>query len=200
MGWRYWYFSSLKTFLWLHNPWIAPHCLDKDRILIALLCMLDDVSVKVASFKALFENKIFLSTVTSLISAQILKAIVYLLNSRKKKMQEMVEILTWRTGGMPSSHAALVSSLCASVVFVEGIASNLFIFSFWFALVVLRDAMGVRRSAGLMAKALNDLGKQVSDKTGLEFHHVKEIQGHSPPEVIVGGLLGLSIAIAFFLF
>jgi acid phosphatase family membrane protein YuiD len=162
--------------------------------------MFDDVSVKAASFKVLFENKIFLSTVTSLLCAQILKVIVYALSGRRGKTMELIEIFTWRTGGMPSSHAALVSSLCASVLFVEGIASNLFIFSFWFALVVLRDAMGVRRSAGLMAKALNDLGKQVSDKTGLEFHLVKEIQGHSPPEVIVGGLLGVSIAIAFFLF
>jgi len=162
--------------------------------------MFDDVSVKTASFKLLFENRIFLSTVTSLISAQILKMIVSALNRRRKKVKDLVEILTWRTGGMPSSHAALVTSLCASVLLSEGIASNLFIFSFWFALVVLRDAMGVRRSAGLMAKALNDLGKQVSDKTGVEFHLVKEIQGHSPPEVIVGGLLGLSIALAFFLF
>jgi len=161
--------------------------------------MFDDVSAKTASFRVLFENKIFLSTVTSLFGAQILKMIVYALSRRRRKMKDLIEILTWRTGGMPSSHAAVVTSLCASIVFTEGIASNLFIFSFWFALVVLRDAMGVRRSAGLMAKALNDLGKQVSDKTGLEFHLVKEIQGHSPPEVIVGGLLGLSIAMAFFL-
>jgi len=163
--------------------------------------MFDDVPAKTALIKALFENKIFLSTVVSLCSAQILKVIIYLCNSRKrKKSRELIEILTWRTGGMPSSHAALVSSLCASVAFFEGITSNLFIFSFWFALVVLRDAMGVRRSAGLMAKTLNDLGKQASEKTGIKFHPVKEIQGHSPPEVIVGGLLGISIAVVFLLF
>jgi len=95
---------------------------------------------------------------------------------------------------MPSSHAALVSSLCASIAFVRGIASDLFIFSFWFALVVLRDAMGVRRSAGLLAKALNNLGRQTAEKSGLEFHTVKEIQGHTPLEVIVGTSLGIFIA------
>ena len=162
--------------------------------------MIDDVSIRATSFKVLFENKIFLSTVISLFSAQALKVAVFILNGHRKKMRELVEILTWRTGGMPSSHAALVSSLCASVAFAEGITSNLFIFSFWFALVVLRDAMGVRRSAGLMAKALNDMGKQVSEKTGLEFHLVKEIQGHTPPEVIIGSLLGISIAVGLFLF
>ena len=106
----------------------------------------------------------------------------------------MAEILFWRTGGMPSSHAAVVSSLCTSIAF-EGIASNLFVFSFWFAMVVLRDAMGVRRSAGLLAKTLNNLGKQAAEKTGLEFRSVKEIQGHTPLEVIVGVSLGIFIAI-----
>jgi len=162
--------------------------------------MIDEISTMSASVQALFENKIFLATVLSLCSAQIIKVAVCIIGGRKKKLREMVEILTWRTGGMPSSHAALVSSLCASVAFVEGIASNLFIFSFWFALVVLRDAMGVRRSAGLMAKALNDMGEQVSDKIGLDFRMVKEIQGHTPLEVIVGGLLGVSIAVSLILF
>jgi len=147
------------------------------------------------SVRALFENKIFLCSVSSLFMAQALKSILYVFNRRKKKSRELVEILIWRTGGMPSSHAALVSSLCTSIAFVRGIASDLFIFSFWFALVVLRDAMGVRRSAGLLAKALNNLGKQASEKTGLEFHAVKEIQGHTPPEVVVGASLGIIIAV-----
>ena len=160
-----------------------------------VMVMFDDASVRAASLKALFENKIFIATVLSLCSAQVLKVIVYAIYNRKRKMREMVEILAWRTGGMPSSHAAVVSSLVTSIAFVEDIASNLFIFSFWFALVVLRDAMGVRRSAGLMAKALNDLGKQASEKTGLDFRLVKEIQGHTPLEVVVGCLLGVSIAV-----
>jgi len=160
--------------------------------------MFDDAS-RVVSLKALFENKIFISTVLSLCSAQALKVIVYIIHNRKKKMRELIEILAWRTGGMPSSHAAVVSSLVTSIAFVKGIASNLFIFSFWFALVVLRDAMGVRRSAGLMAKALNDLGKQAAEKTGLDFRMVKVIQGHTPLEVVVGSLLGVSIAVGLFL-
>jgi uncharacterized protein len=156
--------------------------------------MFDDLSSKSASFKALFENKIFLSSICSLCTAQILKSILYLIKRRRKKSREVVEILIWRTGGMPSSHAALVSSLCTSLAFVRGIASDLFIFSFWFALVVLRDAMGIRRSAGLLAKALNNLGKQAAETTGLDFHAVKEIQGHTPMEVIVGTSLGIFIA------
>jgi acid phosphatase family membrane protein YuiD len=73
----------------------------------------------------------------------------------------------------------------------------LFIIAFWFALVVVRDAMGVRRSAGLLARALNNLGRQTAEKMGIDFHAVKEIQGHTPLEVVVGGFLGIFIAAAF---
>ena len=156
--------------------------------------MFEEVSSRPDTIKALFENMIFLSTLSSLCIAQLLKGIIYILSRKGRRTRELIEIISWRTGGMPSSHAALVCSLCTSVAFVEGISSNLFIFSFWFALVVLRDAMGVRRSAGLLAKALNNLGKQTAEKTGLDFHAVKEIQGHTPLEVLVGGFLGIFIA------
>jgi uncharacterized protein len=162
--------------------------------------MLDDDSVKLASFKALFDNMIFLSTILSLCGAQVMKGIIQILNDRRKKKRELVEIFIWRTGGMPSSHAAVVCSLCTSIALVEGIASNLFVFSFWFALVVLRDAMGVRRSTGILSKGLNNLGKQVSEGTGLDFRPVKEIQGHTPLEVVIGGLLGIFIATGLHLF
>ena len=161
--------------------------------------MFEDSQVRTGTLKSLFENMIFLSTFSSLCIAQLLKGIIYILNNRQRKNRELVEIVTWRTGGMPSSHAALVCSLSTSIAFVEGISSNLFIFSFWFALVVLRDAMGVRRSTGLLAKALNSLGKQTAEKTGLDYTMVKEIQGHTPLEVVVGGLLGVFIASGLFL-
>ena len=162
--------------------------------------MFEGDASKADSLKALFENPIFLSSVVSLFVAQLLKGIVYILNGRRRRRtRELVEIITWRTGGMPSSHSALVCSLCTSVAFAEGISSNLFIVSFWFALVVLRDAMGVRRSAGLLAKALNNLGRQSSERNGIDFHAVKEIDGHTPLEVLVGGLLGIFISAGIFL-
>ena len=143
--------------------------------------------------KSLFANKIFISSVISLFMAQLLKGIIYLFSGRKRKSRELVEIVTWRTGGMPSSHSSVVCSLCTSVAFSEGLDSTMFIFSFWFAMIVMRDAMGVRRSAGLLAKALNNLGRQAAEE-GMDFHAVKEIQGHTPLEVIVGGLMGVFIA------
>jgi acid phosphatase family membrane protein YuiD len=150
--------------------------------------------------KVLFQNDIFLSAILSLLTAQLLKVVFYLLSRRTKtKLWEAVQTMLWRTGGMPSSHSSLVCALATSVAVNEGLSSHLFILSLVFAMVVLRDSVGVRRSAGLQAKAINTLGKAVAEKLGMEFHSVKEIQGHTPLEVFVGSLLGILIAIIFYL-
>ena len=148
----------------------------------------------------MFLNKIFLATVVSLCTAQFLKLVFYLLSPKKKRKRDAVETVIWRTGGMPSSHSAIVCSLATATGIHHSIGSTYFIISLIFTLVVLRDSVGVRRAAGLQAKALNNLGKQYAKETGQEFHPVKEIQGHTPLEVLVGSGLGILIAIIFFLF
>ncbi|MCL2600412.1 MAG: divergent PAP2 family protein, partial [Treponema sp.] len=70
--------------------------------------MLADLSLRAASLRAFFENTVFLSSITSLCVAQLLKGLIFILNGRMKKTKELVAVVTWRTGGMPSSHAALV--------------------------------------------------------------------------------------------
>lgn len=107
--------------------------------------------------------------------------------------------LFWRTGGMPSSHSALVASLATSVGIVEGIGSTIFIVTLALALIVIRDSLGVRRSSGLQARSLNQLGKEISDRLDLPYLPVKEIQGHAPLEVLVGTFLGIFIAVAIVL-
>jgi len=154
----------------------------------------------VTEIKSLFGNIIFLSAFSSLCLSQILKMIVYLLTHKHKRPLEAIQLAIWSTGGMPSSHSALVCSLTTSAGIKQGISSDFFIFSLVFALVVLRDSLGVRRAAGLQAKALNTLGKQAADKLGLEFSAVKEINGHSMTEVLVGGILGILIALGYYVF
>ena len=146
----------------------------------------------------LIENPVFLSVISSLFFAQVLKTIIHLLRTKKaKNPRDTLETLIWRTGGMPSSHSALVSAMAASIAFTEGIESNLFVVTVMFALVIIRDALGVRRSSGLQARVLNWLGRNISEKLKIEFHPVKEVHGHSPLEVVVGALLGIIIAAAF---
>jgi len=151
------------------------------------------------AIKSLILNRIFLSTVSSLFIAQIMKLFFYFIRNRNKskKKWDAIETMLWRTGGMPSSHSAAVCALVTSIGILESITSTYFIISLVFAMVVLRDSVGVRRTAGLQARALNNLGKQSAKLTGLEFHTVKEIHGHTPLEVLAGSLLGILIAICF---
>lgn len=99
---------------------------------------------------------------------------------------------------MPSSHAALVTAMALAVALRDGFGSDLFVVSFFLAMIVIRDAMGVRRSSGLQAKALNVLGKLSAEKMKIEYLPVKEVYGHTPLEVAVGSLLGIFIACAYF--
>ena len=145
----------------------------------------------------LFHNPVFLSAVFSLLTAQFIKVIINLFRYRSNSFREVLLTFLWKTGGMPSSHSSLTVSLATAIGLTEGLDSAVFILSMFFALVVVRDAMGVRRSAGLQARVLNQLGKELSGRFGLAFHPVKEVQGHSPPQVLVGGLLGFFIAFAF---
>ena len=149
------------------------------------------------SFKAFFSNPIILSSLTGWFFSQFIKAIIALFQIRNKGLKEILETMFWRTGGMPSSHAAVVTSMTASVAFNEGLGSNLFAVSLVIALVVMRDAMGVRRAVGVQARALNLLGDRTAGKLEIEFNPLKEIQGHAPQEVIVGALLGILISAVY---
>lgn len=145
----------------------------------------------------LLHNPIFLAAVSSWIISQFLKTVINLFLNSVSTFKELIELLFWRTGGMPSSHSALVSSISTTIGFKNGISSDLFIFSCCFALVVIRDAVGVRRSSGDQARALNELGDTVASHSDYRFKPVKEIQGHSPMEVLAGILLGFFIGVAF---
>ncbi|MDP3177662.1 MAG: divergent PAP2 family protein [Spirochaetaceae bacterium] len=145
----------------------------------------------------LLADPVFLSAVFSLMTAQFLKAIVNIFRARSRSFREVMITFFWRTGGMPSSHSALAVSIATSIGFLEGTDSSVFILSVFFALVVIRDAMGVRRSAGLQARALNILGRELSSRFEFPFHAVKEVHGHTASEVAVGSLLGFFIAVAF---
>ena len=143
-------------------------------------------------------NPVFLSLVFSWFSAQFIKTIIKLLSGKVHSLKELIELMFWKTGGMPSSHTALVMSLCVSIGFRNGITSDIFILSTAFALVVVRDALGVRRSSGLQTRSLNELGMQLKKKGLIEdFTPLKEVHGHKPTEVIMGCFLGIFVGIAF---
>ncbi len=139
----------------------------------------------------------FLAGFFSWFMAQLLKLIIEALRSRSAVSRDMAIGLVWRTGGMPSSHSALVTAIATALGFEYGISSPLFTLSLFYGIVVIRDALGVRRSAGVQAQALNKLGTELKETHNVDFTPVEEVHGHTPSEVSVGILLGFFIATAF---
>lgn len=145
----------------------------------------------------LFSNPVFLSAIFSLLVAQFIKSIVNIFRSRARSFREVLLTFFWKTGGMPSSHSSLVVALTTAIGIRDGLNTSAFILAFFLSLIVIRDAVGVRRSAGLQARALNQLGRELNSRLDIAYRPLKEVHGHSPAEVLVGGLLGFFIALAF---
>ena len=138
-------------------------------------------------------NPVFLSCVFSWLGAQFLKTAINLIYGRIHSLSELLENLIWRTGGMPSSHSALVSSLCTTIGFRNGINSDVFVF-----FINIREAYEVRHSSGIQAKKINEIGNELQNlKIIKEYKKIKEVNGHTPMEVICGCLLGFFIGLAF---
>jgi acid phosphatase family membrane protein YuiD len=153
-------------------------------------------SVKI-QLQVLFSNPVFLACVTSWFFAQFVKTLIKLVTGNINNISDLFSFLFWRTGGMPSSHSSLMATLCVSIGFRSGFASDIFILALCFFMIVVRDALGVRRANGVQARALNELGGELVEQQLASFKPVREVQGHKPLEVIIGSLLGLFIGVAF---
>jgi uncharacterized protein len=98
------------------------------------------------------------------VTAQIIKTIVFAMQHKKADLR-----MLFTTGGMPSSHSSSV--------------------------VAMYDSAGVRRAAGKQAAVLNSiLAELVSDTHHLSGAKLKELLGHSPKQVIIGGFLGFLVS------
>jgi acid phosphatase family membrane protein YuiD len=96
--------------------------------------------------------------------------------------------------GMPSGHSALVVSLATIIGLKEGWFSPLFAISFILAIIVIRDAVGLRRYLGQHGKILNVLVKDLKEEpnTPLDsrYPHLLEKIGHTPAQALAGSLIG----------
>ena len=142
-------------------------------------------------------NPVFLSGIFSWFIAQILKSLIELFKRRPHSAKEILLNFIWTTGGMPSSHCAVVSALATAIGFSVGIDTALFAVSFFYALLTIRDALGVRRAAGSQAKALNQLISELYSRMNVRIKSVKEIHGHTVAEVSVGIFIGFFMGVAF---
>lgn len=146
-------------------------------------------------------NYVLAAGVVSWFLAQIIKTILNFIKFDKFNAERLIG-----AGGMPSSHTAMVVSALTAVGRTEGVGSTAFAVMFLLAAIVIYDAMGVRRAAGMHAKEINNIKKLIPDlinssvsaiKDGKKVK-VKELQeylGHTPLEVIGGAILGLAVAL-----
>jgi uncharacterized protein len=107
--------------------------------------------------------------------------------------------LWFSSGGMPSSHSALVTSVMLSIGLYEGFNTSLFALSFILAMIVVYDAAGVRREAGRHAEKINILINELFSGHPISDKQLKEVIGHTPAQVIAGVILGLGTAVIYFL-
>jgi len=135
----------------------------------------------------LINNKLLFWSLISCLTAQALKIIFNFFSAGELKIGIIFE-----TGGMPSSHSALITSLTSGLGMDLGFDDPLFALAVGISLIVMYDASGVRRSAGLNAKEINKLSKSIDEKSTL---NLKETLGHSKLEVIVGSILGPLISL-----
>lgn len=138
-----------------------------------------------------FTNRVLMCAVFSWIMAQLLK----IFTSPQHREDISFFRIVAGSGGMPSSHSAVVTAACFSCGILYGFGSSLFAISAVLAVVVMRDAAGVRRESGKQAAAINQMSRELNKKKKMvDFDLLTELLGHTPLQVFFGGVLGVIMA------
>lgn len=143
-------------------------------------------------FQGLLQNNIFVLAALGWLIAQVLKTIIHLFFTKKFVAERLVG-----SGGMPSSHSATVCALATATAYEYGSSSFEFAIALILAIIVMYDAMGVRRETGIQANLLNNIVQTFAEMGRNEFNatdKLKEFVGHTPLQVFAGALLGILIA------
>lgn len=141
-------------------------------------------------FLTIFDNHILIVALLACLAAQVLKVLFELVRNGKATLKNLTE-----TGGMPSSHSALVAALATGVGQTQGWSSSEFAIAFVVAVIVMYDASGVRQAAGNHARILNLMVDELfSNKPDLVGDRLKELLGHTPLQVLVGSILGVAVS------
>lgn len=137
----------------------------------------------------LSNNKILISSVLAWLLAQILKTLINFLSTKEFNPERL-----FGSGGMPSSHSSTVCALVTAVAFRYGCDTYEFAMAAVFAIIVMYDAMNVRREAGEHAKWINLITTTLQPDIPIE-RKFKEYLGHTPLQVLMGAILGVVTAL-----
>ncbi|MFV0519113.1 MAG: divergent PAP2 family protein [Lachnospirales bacterium] len=135
-------------------------------------------------------NTVLSIAIISWALAQFLKILICLIQYKKFDIGLMLS-----SGGMPSSHSSIVTSTACAIGFENGFSSTIFALAVVISLVVMYDASGVRRQAGLHAELLNNIVKKIEAHDLDVTEDLKVLLGHTPIQVFAGALLGILVAV-----
>src|SRR5215470_13908836 len=138
----------------------------------------------------LLTNRILLAAVIAWAVAQVSKTVFELIQQRKLILSRLVS-----SGGMPSSHTALVTGLATATGRVMGVGSATFAIAVVLAGIVMYDAAGVRRAVSIQARILNQMIDEAFQGQPFAEKRLRELIGHTPIQVFVGALLGIAIGL-----
>ena len=137
----------------------------------------------------IFNNHIIIPALIGWAIAQVIKVPLEFIHTRRWNWS-----LLFRTGGMPSSHSALVAGVAHGTGLYAGFDSAIFAVAFTLAVVVIYDATGIRRQAGKHARMLNAIIEDMAAGHPLKEEQLLELLGHTPLEALGGLLLGIASA------
>ena len=123
--------------------------------------------------------------------AQLIKVILDLALLGKMEWQRF-----FSSGGMPSSHSALVVAATTAIGMTDGFGGTVFALAVILSAVVMYDACNVRRSAGDTARLVNKLLEHMEKLTAEDLAgNLREVMGHTPLQVLMGALLGMGVGL-----
>ena len=140
----------------------------------------------------LLNNNLLMVALLSWLIAQVLKVILTLFNERRLDFKKLVS-----SGGMPSSHSAISTSLAIGVGQLHGYDSALFAIAAVLSFIVMYDAANVRLEAGKQAALLNRIIDVLQDPNVTLEVRLKELLGHTPLQVLAGAVLGVAMGLIF---
>lgn len=133
-------------------------------------------------------NEIIVASFMAWLIAQVIKVVLVLLKERRWDLSRMLG-----SGGMPSSHSALVVAMATAVGRLEGFSTTAFAIAVALSVIVMYDAANVRRAAGQQAELLNRIAEDFYRDKHIDGEKLKELLGHTPIEVAAGAILGVLV-------
>ena len=138
---------------------------------------------------AIFQNRALIAGILAWAFAQVLKIPLDYLRTRRWNWA-----LLFTTGGMPSSHSALMTGTTIAIGLYYGFDNPLFALGLAITMIVTYDAAGVRQQAGIHAQRINIIFEELMRGHPISEDDLREVLGHTPLEVTGGILLGLLVA------